>query len=333
MLRSPLSSPARISGCAATSPCKRTSASYCSSRIGMKLSPCLKKKRSSDTRARREVVAQMLDYAANSAASWNVELLRTWFEETCEQDSVGPQERLARTLGVTEPDRFWETVQTNLAAERIRLVFVADSIPPELRSIVEFLNRQMQETEVYAIEVKQYVDAVGERQTIVPRVIGRTEKPTRLRRQWDEASLLEDVRERLDEAASGVVERLLAWAADRRLVIRYGTGAKYATVQLRFERDGTTVPTVFLQSDGTVYLYFSTLPSLPPFDDRERRDELRIRLAEAVPAAAIRPEDVQTDPTIPLATLTDREALGKFFAAFDWAFEEARRTQTQSAAG
>jgi hypothetical protein len=48
-------------------------------------------KRSSDTRARREVVAQILDYAANSAASWNGEMLRTWFEQSCEQLSVDPQ--------------------------------------------------------------------------------------------------------------------------------------------------------------------------------------------------------------------------------------------------
>jgi len=33
----------------------------------------------------------------------------------------------------------------------------------------------MTETEVFAIEVKQYIDADGSRQTIVPRVIGQTE--------------------------------------------------------------------------------------------------------------------------------------------------------------
>ncbi len=33
-------------------------------------------KRSSDLRARREVVAQMLDYAANAASEWNAGLLR-----------------------------------------------------------------------------------------------------------------------------------------------------------------------------------------------------------------------------------------------------------------
>jgi hypothetical protein len=62
-------------------------------------------------------------------------------------------------------------VKTNLAAERIRLVFVADEISPELRSILEFLNRQMSETEVFGIEVKQYVDDEGERQTMEARGI------------------------------------------------------------------------------------------------------------------------------------------------------------------
>jgi hypothetical protein len=37
-------------------------------------------KRSSDTRLRREVVAQMLDYAANAATHWTVDSLRSWFE-------------------------------------------------------------------------------------------------------------------------------------------------------------------------------------------------------------------------------------------------------------
>jgi hypothetical protein len=37
-------------------------------------------KRASDARARREVVAQMLDYAANGSAFWVPEQLRAWFE-------------------------------------------------------------------------------------------------------------------------------------------------------------------------------------------------------------------------------------------------------------
>ena len=51
-------------------------------------------KRSSDTRARREVVAQMLDYAANATAFWKVDSLRAWFEAECEGRSVDPEAAL-----------------------------------------------------------------------------------------------------------------------------------------------------------------------------------------------------------------------------------------------
>src|SRR3954470_13585085 len=45
-------------------------------------------KRSSDTRARREVVAQMLDYAANAKLSFNVTRLAAWLEEDARSRST-----------------------------------------------------------------------------------------------------------------------------------------------------------------------------------------------------------------------------------------------------
>ena len=47
-------------------------------------------KRSSNTQLRREVVAQMLDYAANVSTEWTVDLLRTWFEAECERKGADP---------------------------------------------------------------------------------------------------------------------------------------------------------------------------------------------------------------------------------------------------
>jgi hypothetical protein len=46
-------------------------------------------KRSSDTRIRREVVGQMLDYAANAVVYWPVERLRATFEASTEADEPG----------------------------------------------------------------------------------------------------------------------------------------------------------------------------------------------------------------------------------------------------
>jgi hypothetical protein len=139
-------------------------------------------KRGSDTRGRREVVAQMLDYAANAATSWTAESLRAWFEAECQKGGKDADEAVIEAFAeVRDPDEYWHSVKTNLAAGKLRLVFVSDAIPPELRRIVEFLNTQMTETEVLAIEVKQYVDADGQRQTIVPTLIGQSEAARRIK--------------------------------------------------------------------------------------------------------------------------------------------------------
>src|SRR5690606_6092793 len=68
---------------------------------------------------------------------------------------------------------FWQRVKTNLNAGRIRMVFVADVIPTELRRVVEFLNEQMDPAEVLAIEVRQFVGKGLK--TLVPQLFGQTE--------------------------------------------------------------------------------------------------------------------------------------------------------------
>ena len=56
------------------------------------------------------------------------------------------------------------------------MVFVADKTPKELRRLVEFLNEEMRNVEVLAVEVKQFQrgDQKGQK-ALVPRVVGFTE--------------------------------------------------------------------------------------------------------------------------------------------------------------
>jgi hypothetical protein len=135
-------------------------------------------KRSSDTRIRREVVGQMLDYAANATRYWPVDLIREQFAAACAARNEDPSLALNEWLGPeADVEQFWEMARRNFREGRVRLLFVADVIPPELRSIVEFLNRQMSPAEVLAVEIRQYVGGSLERplRTLVPRVIGQTE--------------------------------------------------------------------------------------------------------------------------------------------------------------
>ena len=131
-------------------------------------------KRGDNTQIRREVVGQMLEYAAHAQQTWTIDELRQTFEVSAEQRGSTADEELARLLGEdTEPDadEFWDKVATNLAASRLRLLFVSDNIPDELERIVTFLNAQMPSIEVLAVEIKRFKGQSS--QTLVPRVLGR----------------------------------------------------------------------------------------------------------------------------------------------------------------
>lgn len=137
-------------------------------------------KRSSDTRIRREVVGQMLDYVANAQAYWAAGRMRQMLT-----DQTGSPEtadlRLAEHLGIAdqhealaeEIDRFWNRVEANLRDGNVRLLFVADELPRELKRLVEFLNEQFTKVEVLGVELRQYVGQGIK--ALVPRVVGRTE--------------------------------------------------------------------------------------------------------------------------------------------------------------
>ena len=84
-------------------------------------------KRSTDTRIRREMIGQMLDYAANAVVYWPLDHLKAQFERRCELARLSPEDELSSLLGPEgDPGEFWQQVKTNLQAGRIRMVFVAD---------------------------------------------------------------------------------------------------------------------------------------------------------------------------------------------------------------
>ena len=132
-------------------------------------------KRGSNPEIRRTIVGQLLEYAAHAAQTWTADELRQEFEESANAQGRDPDEVLGKLLQVDEEpdaDGFWENVATNLAARRLRLLFVADEIPDPLEQVVKFLNEQMPSVEVLAVEIKQFRGRSS--QTLVPRVIGRT---------------------------------------------------------------------------------------------------------------------------------------------------------------
>jgi hypothetical protein len=92
----------------------------------------VKVKQASDTRARREVVAQMLDYAANGVAYWPIDRIVAAYRETVSATGRDPDDELSKFLDGVEAEAFWRQVESNPRSGRVRMLFVADRIPKEL---------------------------------------------------------------------------------------------------------------------------------------------------------------------------------------------------------
>lgn len=229
-------------------------------------------KRSSDTRSRREVVAQMLDYAANAVVYWPIDRIRTCFEASCDKQGIDPIERLRELLGAEDSqliEDFWEKTKTNLQAEKIRLVFVADQIQPEMRRIVEFLNGQMDPAEVLAVEIPQYVGK--SQRAVVPRVIGLTAKaeaakgkrPPIERKEWGTDSFIQDSKERIqNEYAYQLLIDIYDFAEKKADLLEFGTGKGTGSITFKFKdlRSKSGLVSVFtVYSDGRIQFRFANI--------------------------------------------------------------------------
>ncbi|MGZ6045001.1 MAG: hypothetical protein ACXWNW_10750 [Isosphaeraceae bacterium] len=287
-------------------------------------------KRSSDTRIRREVIGQMLDYAANAVAYLPVEEIKAKFESRCKDDGVVPEAELAEFLGEGQnASTFWQSVKTNLQAGRVRLLFIADEIPPELRRVVEFLNSQMDPAEVLAIEVKQFV---GENlKTLVPRVLGQTEKALGRKivdrgepRKWNEASFFLDLSQRRGEQEAAVARRLLEWAIKHNLRIWWGEGKKDGSFFPMYDNKFGKNFLFSVWTYGSVELQFQHMKK-PPFAEEGKRKELAQRLSAI--GLSISEETLKKRPTFGLSLLLEPGRLDKFLEAFDWMLTEIKKVE------
>jgi hypothetical protein len=292
-------------------------------------------KRSSDTRIRREVIGQMLDYAANAVAYWPVEQIKARFESRCREDGGEPEAELGALLGEgQDASTFWQQAKTNLQAGRVRLIFIADEIPPELRRVVEFLNSQMDPAEVLAVEVKQFV---GENlKTLVPRVLGQTEAARQKKnvdrgesRKWDEASFFDILRARRGEQETEIARRLLEWANEHRLRIWWGEGKKDGSFFPMYDNEFGKYFLFSVWTYGSVELQFQHMKR-PPFADEGGRKQLAQRLTAI--GLSIPDEALNRRPTFGLSLLKEPAALARFLEAFDWALSETKKAEHVGAA-
>jgi hypothetical protein len=231
-------------------------------------------KRASDTRARREVVAQMLDYAANGTAYWGMDRLRQSAVETAQAQGKDLDEEI---LSLIEGDdelaveAYWQTVEDNLETGRVRLLFVLDRTPKELRRLVEFLNEKMADLQVLAVEIKQYLSTDGQR-AVVPRALGvsaRRSKETKTPRRHVNRETF------LDNCVPEIVpffEYLLDRAQEKGHEVYWGTVG--FSVRAYLPKTDAKASFVYGYPERTFQFYFGYLKMMPEDNRRALCEEL-----------------------------------------------------------
>lgn len=286
-------------------------------------------KRSSDTRIRREVVGQLLEYAANAVVYWSIDQIRNLFESTCKDSEEGPEERLINHFDKNlEYESFWEQVRTNLAIGRIRLIFLADEIPLELKRVIEFLNEQMNPAEVIGIEIKQYVGS--SHRTLVPQVIGQTSKtqykkskPSTAKFQWDEKSFMAELENRLGTEEVKIAEYLLRWAGENGLNLWWGKGKKHGSFFPILEHRGESHWLFSAWTYDGVEIQFQWIKTRSPYQELSRRVKLLHEL-NRIPGVSIPEDAVDRRPSIKYSVLKDGKSLDMFLGIWGKYIEDIR---------
>jgi len=277
----------------------------------------LEVKRASDTRIRREVIGQLLDYAANGVAYWPTGHLREAFLETCREADEDSDSVLDGFLVDKSVDEFWTEVDENLSAGRIQLIVAADSIPAELARIVEFLNEQMK-CVVKAIELS-YFESEDGRKTLVPRIIGETEK-TKASKSGNQNSALDAMTH--DEwfdlhIRSKGLETVQAAKTNFEIVTRLGGSHHVASSQgsivAKFiAEDGNRIWPWSLTKNGEIELGFRWIKNRPRLQSENIRTEFLDRFQEAVPTMKRTASAVKGYPTFSALLLNDPEIAKNF---------------------
>ena len=226
-------------------------------------------KRFSDTRARREVVGQMIEYAANGHRYWDKETLRDFAEKSATSRMLSLELALSDLQGSDgdSPDEFFDRLQQNLREGQLRIVFFLEDSPPELRTVVEFLNKQMERSDVLLVEARQYRSESG--RIVVPTLFGFTEEARLVKRsvnvvtaasrkRWDEASFFADAHAKLGEQA-GILRTLYDQLNFEGFGLEWGTGQKAGSFNPKVYAISPR-SLISVNSDGWMTLKLGDLP-------------------------------------------------------------------------
>lgn len=229
--------------------------------------------------SRREVIGQIIEYAANATESWSGGSARQKATEFWSNQN--PPEELDKILQNEfgedlDIEDFWRKVEENLKNGKIRLIIATDELRPEVRRMIEYLNNEMQNTEILGLELKFYGEET-ESMVLVPRLVGQSQsaidkKGSGGNVKWTVDKLKEAYGKLVDNELGGKLQKILNWAVDKE-IFKIAI-AKFPTFGLQGKSKDRIVS---FFSNGDVYCVLNEKYYL---GQAEERDELVGKLKE-----------------------------------------------------
>ena len=277
-------------------------------------------KHSNNNEIKRKVTGQLLEYAAHAVDNWKLETLKNYLKKTWEKK--GEKDPIAKFLPEkSDADKFWKQVESNLHTGKVRLIFVSDKFPDELKRVIIFLNQQMRETKVYGVEISLFGNKNDDSRMVVSRVIGKSETPI----DPNEKDFFKQLKGTAGSKETESASKILEWSR-KKAKISWSTSSTNPAFMPKIKSQGKdrqifTLSTekkgriLFLFSDGCYY------DDMPPFNIVPKWLELVGRLNSLLDKK-LSEDETKKRMSLPLAIFKDEAKLTRFFEIMEWVIEE-----------
>lgn len=287
-------------------------------------------KRAANTQAKREVIGQILDYAAH--------LWENTYEALDEKVKVAKGLSLAELVHTKtgedwDEEEFRSNVRSALAEGNFILVIVVDEINDELNRIVRYVNATGSPSFSFAaLEMRRFTTEQAE--MLVPHVFGPVHvaprQHTTNKNKWSADTFFPELRSQCGVEAEATARAIFAWAEQKKMRNWWGEGIRNGSFVPIYNANGRDHQLFAVWSSGFVEMYFYWYQYRSPFDIEEKRLEILNRLNQ-IPGVKLPPNVISRRPSIPLTVFSSEESLKQFFEIFDWFINEVEKAAENSA--
>ncbi len=220
-------------------------------------------KRAESTDLRRKIIGQGIEYAANLVIVWKTKKIL----EQAKDYWNGKGKKLLDEINTTfEPEEpieddniLLQKVQEGL--DNLQIIFAADGpFPNELKTAIEFLNKNFKTIKVYGLEVRYFGEEKGQH-IITPLIVGRTteaEIGKSTTKQWTEEMFLSELKKICgdDTDKIRVAEDLLNFSKDEGSKNPFEKGPSVSGNFNFYVKEGTKDYALFyVNALGNIYFY------------------------------------------------------------------------------